>query len=451
MKISLKTHRLYRFQQFLFYLLLLVVVVLLAQFTTSHNKSWDLTGNSRNTLSETTQQLLVDLEQEIEINAFVSPGDEYYPALASLLNRYQQYSEKLAINYINPDLEPELVRSFNIQQQGEMIIKRDDKQEHVFDLSEQSLTNAIITVSKSQDNWLVFVEGHGERDPFSQTNFGLATWGQHLKDKGYKLQSINLIEHGQIPHNTATLVIASADASWLPGELELVKDYIDQGGNLLWLAEPNEHEHLASIAEHLGIEFIPGTLIDPTTKLLGINNPQFALVTNYADHIISQTAKNVSLFPQAVAIDKSNVLTEWNTVDLLTTQENVWSETSLSASTQNVSYDEGVDILGPMTLGLLMNRNLDDDKQQRIAVIGDGDFISNSYLGNGSNLDLSVALVDWLANEDNFIAIPVKTTTDGQLNLTETQSLVIALGFLMALPLCLLSIGAWIWWSRKRR
>jgi ABC-type uncharacterized transport system involved in gliding motility auxiliary subunit len=104
-----------------------------------------------------------------------------------------------------------------------------------------------------------------------------------------------------------------------------------------------------------------------------------------------------------------------------------------------------------MTLGLLMNRNLDDDKQQRIAVIGDGDFISNSYLGNGSNLDLSVAVVDWLANEDSFIAIPVKTTTDGQLNLTETQSLVIALGFLMALPLCLLGIGTWVWWSRKRR
>jgi hypothetical protein len=192
-------------------------------------------------------------------------------------------------------------------------------------------------------------------------------------------------------------------------------------------------------------------LIDPTTKLLGFNNPQFALVTIYADHIISQAAKNVSLFPQAVAIDKSNVLTEWNTVDLLTTQENAWSETTLSASTQNVSYDESVDILGPMTLGLLMNRNLDDDKQQRIAVIGDGDFISNSYLGNGSNLDLSVAVVDWLANEDSFIAIPVKTTTDGQLNLTETQSLVIALGFLMALPLCLLGIGTWVWWSRKRR
>jgi ABC-type uncharacterized transport system involved in gliding motility auxiliary subunit len=84
-------------------------------------------------------------------------------------------------------------------------------------------------------------------------------------------------------------------------------------------------------------------------------------------------------------------------------------------------------------------------------VIGDGDFISNTYLGNGGNLDVSLALINWLTHDDQLIPIPVKTTIDSQLDLSRAQAAVIGLGFLFVLPILLLSIGAWIWWSRRRR
>ena len=89
--------------------------------------------------------------------------------------------------------------------------------------------------------------------------------------------------------------------------------------------------------------------------------------------------------------------------------------------------------------------------EQRIAIIGDGDFVSNTYIGNAANLDFSIALINWLVQDDELITLPVKTTLDSQLDLSRNESLIIGLGFLLVLPSILLSIGFGLWWYRRRQ
>ncbi|HCC82034.1 MAG TPA: mucin 2, partial [Methylophaga sp.] len=76
--------------------------------------------------------------------------------------------------------------------------------------------------------------------------------------------------------------------------------------------------------------------------------------------------------------------------------------------------------------------------------------VSDLYLGTAANLELAMALANWLVAEDDSIDIPVITTRDNQLVLTEHQSLFIGIGFLLGLPLSLLLIGISIWWIRRR-
>ncbi|MBL1320995.1 MAG: Gldg family protein, partial [Methylophaga sp.] len=366
--------------------------------------------------------------------------------------RYQRHTDKIIVEYINPDFSPELVRSLKIQQQGEMVVSLGEKQQHVYDLSEQSLTNAIISVSRQQEQWLVFIEGHGERTPLNQANYNLSTWGEQLKQKGIRFRGLNLVEHSQIPENTAAVVIASPEQAWLEGEIQLIKNYINQGGNLLWLAEPDSYQHLNSLAEQLGIEFIPGTILDPNAELLGIDDPQFVLITNYANHPVGVATTGVTLFPQAVALVHHENNNDWQTLPLLATQDNAWSETSSIDNQDAPVFDLGNDTAGPLNLAYLLTRfNDDNDAEQRIAVIGDGDFLSNTYIGNASNIELGVALINWLVEDDKLISIPLKTTLDNQLELSKMQSLVIGLGFLIAVPLLLLAIGFGLWWTRRRR
>jgi len=455
MKINSKIRHKLRLQQLFFYILLLIAVSLLAKLSLQYDYSTDLTANSRHSLSETTIALLDQIDTPITIQAFIRPNSDYQTVLASLLDRYQNQNQYLIVKYINPDLAPDLTRMLGIQQDGELVITREQHEERVYDLSEQSLTNALISVSRQQEQWLIFMEGHGERDPVSQANFGLSLWSNQLKQKGFKVGTLNLAEHRQIPDNTAVLILASPETSWLPGEITLIQDYINQGGNMLWLTEPGSNHHLSSLAELLDIEFVAGTVVDPNAELLGINDPQFVLITDYANHPIGHAVSNATLFPQATAIEISSD-ENWQSLPLLISQTNTWSETGPLDEHQGIDFvfDQDNDTAGPLNIGLLLSRENDDEDmliEQRVVVIGDGDFLSNTYLGNGANLSLGVAIINWLAKDDALISIPVKTTLDTSLELTRTETIIIGLGFLIILPLALLLSGSIIWWRRRRR
>jgi len=455
MNITQKIQRQLKLQNIIFYALVTVVVVLLAQLSLKTNIRSDWTANNRHSLSETTTNFLTQLDQAITIEAFISPSSEYRPALESLLSSYQSHNKQLNVRYVNPDFSPDLVRDLKIQQQGEMVVSRGEKQQHVFDLSEQSLTNALITVSRQQEQWLIFIEGHGERSPLNNANYNLSVWGDQLTQKGFKFLPLNLVENNQIPKNTTAVVIASPETAWLDGEIDIIKNYIANGGNLLWLAEPDSNKFLARLAEQLQLEFIPSIVIDPNAQQLGISDPQFVLITDYANHPIGQATSSVTVFPQAVALEQiPSDHNEWQYLPLLTTPATVWSETSLpkKEAEQPFVFDLGYDTKGPLNIGYLLSRakiNSENNAEQRIVIIGDGDFLSNTYLGNGSNLELGMAIMNWLAGDDDLISIPVKTTIDNQLALNQTQSLIIGLGFLIVMPLLLLAIGLWLWWYRR--
>lgn len=91
----------------------------------------------------------------------------------------------------------------------------------------------------------------------------------------------------------------------------------------------------------------------------------------------------------------------------------------------------------------------EDAGQQRIVILGDGDFLSNQYLGNAGNLDLGTRLVDWLAGDEQLIDVPVRLARDTQLELTDTLQVTIGLMALLGIPAALLLAGFGIWWHRR--
>ena len=46
-----------------------------------------------------------------------------------------------------------------------------------------------------------------------------------------------------------------------------------------------------------------------------------------------------------------------------------------------------------------------------LAIVGDGDFLSNAYLGNAGNLELGLRLLRWLSREDRMLKIPPRLTS----------------------------------------
>ncbi len=107
------------------------------------------------------------------------------------------------------------------------------------------------------------------------------------------------------------------------------------------------------------------------------------------------------------------------------------------------------DVPGPVTVALALERDI-NDRGQRIVVVGSGSFLANSFSGNGGNLDLGVNMVNWLTNEEKLITIMPRTAKDNTVTLSKTQTAVISIGLVIALPLLLALVGALQWWRRRQ-
>ena len=332
------------------------------------------------------------------------------------------------------------------------------RSENLTSLSESSITNALLRLSRQGERWIVFLSGHAESDPHGEANFDLGLFGKELERGGFNVQQINLAEN-VIPSNTNLLVIASPRVSLLPGEVEQIREWIDQGGNLLWFAEPGEERGLTPLAEHLDIEFLPGTIVDATSQLFGVSNPSIIVVSGYPSQAITREMTAVTVFPEAAAIDIADSEV-WETIPLLSTLNRSWTESGELAG--EIQFDADSDErAGPLDLGVALTRSLpaeaggetdgEESREQRIVVIGDGDFLSNTYLGNAGNLDLGLNIVNWLSHDEDYIDIRIKSAPDTSLELGRIAQGVIGLGFLIGLPLLLLLTGTIIWLRRRRR
>ena len=155
-----------RLQSGLFIVLFLVVMGLLAWLSQLNPLSIDLTANQRNSLSAETIRLVKSLQHPVEITIFISPINENREVLERLFERYQHQQPLVKFRSLNPDLSPELLRKHDIRTDGEILVEYQGRSEKISRVSEANVTNAIQRLVRRGDRWLVFLQGHGERNPY---------------------------------------------------------------------------------------------------------------------------------------------------------------------------------------------------------------------------------------------------------------------------------------------
>lgn len=458
MEITKKSHNQLRLQNIIFIVLFSTTIALLAWLSNKYNFESDWTKNNRNTLSNVSIKLLQQIPEPVKITTFIPAGNllSNRQYIEELIAKYKKYKNDITLEIINPDTAPDLVRQLKVTNYGEVVVEYEGRNEHIIRLNEQTLTNALQRLLRQGERRLLFVSGHGERKTDGSANFDWSDFAEKLKIKGIKTGLLKLNETPDIPKVDA-VVIASPQTDFLPGEVKLIVDYVKRGGNLLWLQDPgNSLFGLQPLADLLGINFYPGTIVDPTAQMMNVNDPSFAVITNYPQHAITRDFQYISLFPKAVGIVHEKVKEDWLAEAFLQTVPRSWSETGILKGA--IDYNANKDFVGPLTIGLALTRKDDNKKKkdvtkntkiQRIVIIGDGDFVSNQYLGNQGNLNIGHNIINWISNDDNFILIPGSSAADNQINMSELTGAFIGLFFLIALPLGLLISGTIIWYKRR--
>ncbi len=447
MKITRHIHQRICLKNWLITLIILSTIICIAWVSRVYNTQLDVTTNSNNTLSAASQKILASLPREIKITAYIK-DISYRKQVSQLLKQYIRFKNNIEFRFIDPSLDPVKTRDLNIGPQGAVIIEYLGRTKKLQFVDESTLSNALLQLASTNEHWITFLQGHGERSPIGRANFDLGLFGKQLEQQKFKIQTFNLAQFPSFPDNSSLLVLSTPRTALLPQELDIISDYIDQGGNLLLLSDP-DNQYLISIEQQLGINKLEGTIVDASTGLYGIDDPSFVLVSEYPPHPITTNFNSITVFPVTAALDLDQE-SHFKTETLLSSVESSWTETG--EITGHIRFDPDSDEQqGPHTIAYALTRDFSDKKQQRIVVLGDGDFLSNTFLGNVGNSEFGFRVINWLTHDDQFIEIPVKITADKSLQLSSTAITIIAFGFLIVLPLFLILTGFFIWRNRKRR
>ena len=463
-----------------------LAMVAAANFVAFKNpKEFDFTKDKLYTLSEQTTTLLARLKTEVHALAFYPSYDPMYQPVNEALERYHAHGAKFTYEMVDPQSRPDLVEKFQITDRGPRIVLTARGQDaRAKEPLEQDLTNAVIQVAEQTSKKVYFLAGHGEPDiADSEKAEGFKAFADAITAEGYGVESLNLQQAApaavmgekialpgkdhdhaapapalEVPAAVSTLVLCGPRHALLEPEVAALQTYLDRGGRLLVMLEPNVKSGLDSLLKPWKIAPHDDVIVDtnPLNRLLGLGaaaplvqpaNQDHPITKDLTSPVVMVTARSL----QTLAGGEAGVTVQ----ELARTGETAWGETHVTAD-GSAARDEQ-DNLPPLSVALAAVRSVDDgvanklSGEGRLVVLGDSDFASNRYLGMQGNQDFALNTVNWLTEQEDKITIRPKTRAGTQLFLSGEQLGKLKFFSMDMMPVFLVAAGLGIVLIRRQR
>lgn len=444
-----------RLDGWLFALLLLAGAGALGFFSTRYAHVSDWTANGRLSLSPRSRAVLAQLHGPVDIVSYASPQGDLRAQVAGFLQRYRQAKPDLTLRFVDPQQDPARMRQLGISVDGELILHYHGHQQQLTELSEDSVTNALQRLIRGRDRIVAFVTGDGERLPSGQGGADMGMLMGQLAQSGLRAVPLSFAQASAVPQGTDLVVLASPTSDLPAGATQALVNYVRDGGNLLWLRDPaNDDLGLKPLADVLGVQVLPGVLVDGAGSALGLGDPRLLAVAQYPPNPITLGFQLATRFPQVAALARTGA-GGWTVTPLLRSSAQSWTEFHSidNAHPSAIHYDAAAgEFKGPLDFGFALARLSPGPgkREQRAVVIGDGDFLSNAYLGQGGNRALGERIFNWLLGDDALVDLPREGVPDRVLRIGQGELNATTIGFMVVLPLLLLLAGGLLAWRRRR-
>lgn len=448
------------------------------------NVRWDLTAAQQYSLSDQTRRVLEELEAPIAVLVFAREAE--FSGYRDRLDEYAYVSSQVDVEYIDVDRNPVRARQYEVQAYGTIVFEYEGRVERTTSNTEQELTNALIKAVEGEERTVYFVQGHGERDPEGDDRDGYRAVRDALGRDNFRVETVVLAQTGEVPADATVVAVAGPSTDLLPTEADLLRDYLEDGGKLLLMIDPPDTEddppqpNLVALAGEWGMELGADVVVDASGvgQLLG-TDASVPVAATYPPHAITDGFNLLTAFPLArsvrpVAGGVSGRIGEV----VVETGARSWAEADLSQlAAGEVTLDEDAgDVPGPVPIAAVVAQTIDEPEpgddgenteadaegedeasgadddpplQARLAVFGDSDFASNSAVGIQGNRDLVLNTINWLAQQENLIAIRPREPEDRRITLTADQQTRVYWLSLLLLPGFIAGAGIYTWWGRR--
>ena len=447
-------------QNWFFVVLFLMLVVLLGYLASQYHVAKDITQANRNILTQGSVNVIKQMKAPINITVYAtkddaSSGDTFRKGIVDFFARYQREKKNIHLTFINPSEEPKLAQDAGVKTDGEVVIEYQKRVEHIVPpFAEQEVTNLLVRLSRTNQQAVMYLDGHGERNLIGIKNHDIGEFGKQLEAKGFKFANPDLTIAQAVPSNGAMLVVASPQVDVSDVEAKKIKAYLEAGGNLLWLLDDDNLRGLKEVADYLGMQVSPGIALDMASAQYGAD-ARVAFASLYGEHAITKNFMLRTLFPEAHEVTaKGTDENGWKVSNLVEVAPNGWLASAKLAKDAKPEFNEATDKRGPINIGVALERTY-GKKGQRVVVMGNANFLSNTFITNGGNLDLGVNIVNWLAGDDSLITIQPMPLKDINVSIPDTKMGVVTAwtvfhAFQYFIPLGFMVAGFFFWWKRRR-
>ena len=368
----------------------------------------DLTPEKRYTLSEHAQRVLASLDHDVQVVAFLRADDERNADIEDLLVRVHKATPRVRYTIVDANRNPAVAREYGVESYGSLVVESEGRRKEFGNPREDLLMEAILQVTRPMRKVVYFLAGHGEQNlDDSDHQHGYSNAGAALRTEFYEVHGLDLSEGGGVPDDANALVIAGPRHDLLPGELQAIGAYVDRGGALLIMLDPQTAPSLVAFLRGYGVQVGDDVIVDPENRMFAGDYFTMTVPGRSERHPVSAELKTPPLFSQArsvrfVGAPRPGV----KGIEFLTTASSGWSTPELAVlRAGSAEFVADRDQRGPIPVGvsLLVEGQTPPPRVARFIILGDSDFASNFFIEYLSDKDLLVNAVNWLVGQENLL------------------------------------------------
>lgn len=440
----------------------------------------DITKEKLYTLSQESKDKVANVSKDTKIILYNMDDYSTVETFAELYSKENSHItyEKLTDASQRPDLEMKYGIGYGVD--NLIVVENDERIKAVttndlyttdyntyesIDTTEQALTNAILDVNLSENPNVYFVTNHIKYSGAYESAKEL------LKNEANKVQDLDLLVEGKIPEDCKVLVITTLKEDFSEYEKELITAYIENGGNVMIMTEPNYSKvdltNFNAILSLYGVSVSDGVIFETLSGRTINGYPNFIIPYVNSSMEITQYISSdgaVALMNCGKIASKSfDELTDMGVVknDILTTSSGTFLRNDMTSdSTSKIDSDEDA---GNSTVASVLTRYVGGKEPSNLVLFSSDFFASDMYVVlNGSqgsakatgisfynNKDLVINSVSYLTERTDNITIR-KDTGVTLYTATEQQDRIIKI-IITVLPIAIVLIGIIVWQKRKRQ
>ena len=287
----------------------------------------------------------------------------------------------------------------------------------------------------------------------------------YLELENYEIKELDLLSEQKVPEDCKTLIIASPEKDFAELEVNAIKDYITNGGNILWLndvyATNVEANNIKTILDMYGVNVRQdGIILEQDTSKMVMGQPDLILPTVEYSEITGGIGKVLLFDSGKLEFAEDLSALGVTKTDLLTTSEKSFYRTNLQeTSTRPIEGEkEETNVVG----ALLEKQITDSDKISKLVIIANNLFATDRGVYTGTSENSKMAAIGFYNNREIALnATNYLTGTEDVITIrkemevtkytpTESQDTLIRL-IIFGVPVLIIGTGIIVWQLRRRK